>query len=257
MALLDDFFLDYLRKTGVEIAIDYLRDSGIRFLRTDWKNKANPQAQETATTLYGIPRLRNVLPQTDDDGNPVTVPTIGGSNLVIPPFVLGNPLSPFNPPVITFPPFDPGVPPTFPPGPGIPPFPPDDPDTDPDDDTGNPGPPGVPGPTGPGGPIPDPPDFPDEDDDGGGGGGGGGVTVNSATAVARTTSEVTAREGEDWGSGTAELILYDTDAWTGSTSVTVRNSASSEVGNGKYVQLKMIAELWFVDVEDCSQSDDE
>ena len=261
MALLDDFFLDYLRKTGVEIAIDYLRDSGIRFLRTDWKNKENPQAQETATTLYGIPKLRNVLPQTDDEGNPVQIPTIGGSNLVIPPFVLGNPLSPFNPPVINFPdPVFPGPPP-FPPGPGIPPFPDPTPIPDPDDDSGNPVPPGFP-PVPPGTPptpIPEPPELPDEEDDGGGGGGGGGADgVGSIAAVALTTSAISPRSSEEnWGTGSATLILYDTELWTEGTDVTVQNSTSSEVASGKYVQLKTIAGLWFVDVEDCASSEDE
>lgn len=257
MGLLDDFFLDYLRKTGLEIFADYFRESGIRFLRGSWKGKENAQAQEIATTFWGAPKIRNVLPGTDDEGNPVTVPTIGAGNFVIPPFAGIPPLAPWNPPIVTFPnPYIPD-PPAIPPGGpiDIPPFPPDPPDDDPDDDSGNPGPPGIPGPPGPGGPpapVPDPTDDPDPQPPGG----GGEVTVNSATAVALTTSTITAREDENWGTGSATLILYDDQAWTGGTSVTVRNSASGEVGDGKYVQLKMIAGLWFVDVEDCGADEE-
>jgi hypothetical protein len=90
--------------------------------------------------------------------------------------------------------------------------------------------------------------------------------------VARITEEISARDGTTPGSGTAVLYEFSEDSGKLSpitekdendeeqeTEVTVYNMVTSEIKSGedKFIQVKRIDNVWFIDVEDCSAEEDE
>jgi hypothetical protein len=80
--------------------------------------------------------------------------------------------------------------------------------------------------------------------------------------VARVSATISAREGLTPGSGSAVLYQIDSESGSLTTSseadVTVYNMVTSEVtaGADKFIQVKKIGGLWWIDVEDCSSLED-